>query len=204
MVDSVYAHSPSLSPNKSSTPSSSRDLQLDVGASVAESPRSSGRSAADSDSWYGHTEPAGTGGGDDSDSQKRSVLSEAVIRKLKVKNQSLEKEVREKTAIPYTLATPQTLSPKPSPLNHHPYPGTLNAGAGKEEAGGGDDEECRLVEEEYQRPARKEDRAGREHSQEKSHPAVTRQKKATRTASHKTRKKSPDRVCACLSRSLLQ
>jgi hypothetical protein len=100
-----------------SMPSSSRDLQLDVGAGVAESPRSSGRSAADSDSLYGHTEPAGTGGGDDSDSQKRSVLSEAVIRKLKVKNQSLEKEVQEKKLHPKTVnRKPETRNPKfPTP-----------------------------------------------------------------------------------------
>lgn len=77
-----------------SAPSSSRDLHLDVGGGVAESPGSRGRSVVDSE--FGHGESLAVGGGDDSESQKRNVLSEAVIRKLKVKNQSLEKEVRDK------------------------------------------------------------------------------------------------------------
>jgi len=75
-------------------PGSSRDLHLDFGAAASESPRSSGRSATDGEG--GPSESMAGGGGDDSDSQKRSILSDAVIRKLKLKNQQLEKDLREK------------------------------------------------------------------------------------------------------------
>jgi hypothetical protein len=76
------------------TPSSARNLHLDFGAASTDSPRSSGRSGTDVES--GHSESMGGGGGDDSDPQKKHILSDAVIRKLKLKNQQLEKELRDK------------------------------------------------------------------------------------------------------------
>jgi len=72
-----------------STPAAVRSLNLEFGAARADSPRSSGRSANADESMGGV-------GGDDSDSQKKHILSDAVIRKLKLKNQELEKELRDK------------------------------------------------------------------------------------------------------------
>jgi hypothetical protein len=77
------------------TPAAVRSLNLEFGAASADSPRGSGRSA-NADGESAQSESMGGVGGDDSDSQKKHILSDAVIRKLKLKNQQLEKELRDK------------------------------------------------------------------------------------------------------------